>query len=117
MGCGLAAVLLAAIAAYGLAMFGIAEPVWAWVTSLSGFTLLVYKYDKVRSSVAQSGSERVPEWVLLSLALLGGTPGALLGMYLPPRHKTRKTSFKLKLLLVVAIQAAILYYLWPYLSG
>jgi uncharacterized membrane protein YsdA (DUF1294 family) len=117
MGCGLAAVLLAAIGTYGLVMFGILEPLWAWVGSLSLLTFLIYKYDKMRSAVAQSGGDRVPEWVLLMLALLGGTPGALGGMYLPPRHKTRKGSFKLRLMLVVAAQAAALYYYWPQLSG
>lgn len=117
MGCGLAALLLSIIGAYGLAMFGILEPFWAWVGSLSLFTFLVYKYDKARSAVAQSGGDRVPESVLLVLALLGGTPGALGGMYLPPRHKTRKGSFKLRLVLVVAVQAVALYYFWPRLSG
>lgn len=116
MGCGLVAILLAALGAYGLVMFGLAEPLWAWVASLSVFTFLVYKYDKARSAVAQSGGERVPEWVLLSLASLGGTPGALVGMYLPPRHKTRKGSFKLRLVLTIIVQAAVLYYLWPMLS-
>ncbi len=116
MGCGLAAILLATLGAYGLVMFGIVEPLWAWVGSLSVFTFLVYKYDKARSTVAQSGRERVPEWVLLFLASLGGTPGALLGMYLPPRHKTQKGSFKLRLALAIVVQAVVLYYLWPRLS-
>ena len=90
MGCGLAAVLLAAIWAYGLVMFGILEPLWAWVGSLSLFTFRVYKYDKMRSAVAQSGRDRVPEWVLLMLALLAGTPGALGGMYVPLGTRPRR---------------------------
>jgi uncharacterized membrane protein YsdA (DUF1294 family) len=73
----------------------------------------VFKYDKLRSQTARSGADRIPERALLLLALIGGTPGALLGMYVPPRHKTQKSSFKLRILLIVVVQIVALYFLLP----
>lgn len=73
-------------------------------------TLATYAYDK---AIANSGWMRVPEKVLLMLALVGGTPAALIGMWLF-RHKTSKGSFLAKLGLVVLIQVALIagYYLF-----
>jgi len=113
MGCGLLAVALSAIAAYALYARQILSAPWAWIAAISVFTFLVYKYDKFRSQTARSGADRIPERVLLVLALIGGTPGALLGMYVPPRHKTQKGSFKTQLLFVIVIQIVALYFLWP----
>jgi uncharacterized membrane protein YsdA (DUF1294 family) len=113
MGCGLVAIALAAIAAYILFVLQYLSAPWAWIAAISAFTLLVFKYDKLRAPSARSGAERIPERVLLLLTLIGGTPGALLGMYLPPRHKTSKGTFKMKLLVVLAVQAVALYFLWP----
>jgi uncharacterized membrane protein YsdA (DUF1294 family) len=113
MGCGLLAIAIAAGTAYTLYSLNVLPPLWAWIVAASALTLLVFKYDKLRAPAARSGAQRVPERVLLLLALAGGTPGALLGMYLPPRHKTSKSAFKLKLLAVVAIQIAVLYFYWP----
>ncbi len=66
--------------------------------------MVVYRYDKM---VAGSGRSRVPESRLLLLALVGGTPGAYIAMYLmQPRHKTRKLSFLLPFWGIVALQVA-----------
>jgi len=50
---------------------------------------------------------RVPEMVLLSIALLGGSLGALIGMFLF-RHKTRKPLFSLGLPLILLVHIGLL---------
>ncbi len=63
--------------------------------------------------VAGTQHTRVPEAILLALALCGGTIGALLGMTVY-RHKTIKASFRHKLWLVIVIQVALVvaYVIW-----
>ena len=53
---------------------------------------------------------RIPESVLLASAALGGSLGALLGMWLF-RHKTRKAKFFVTVPLLLAAQCALLYWL------
>lgn len=60
-----------------------------WIAALSAAALLAYGADK---AAARRGARRAPEARLLGLALLGGGPGALLGMTLF-RHKTRRLRF------------------------
>lgn len=79
---------------------GVRPPFVAWLAGISAAALAFYGYDKL---AAQAGRFRVPERVLLGLALIGGTPGALLGMLLF-RHKTRKASFLAALAVVLLIQ-------------
>ena len=55
---------------------------------------------------ARRGRRRVPERVLLGLALVGGSPGLVLGMLLA-RHKTRKASFLAALALILVAQAGL----------
>jgi uncharacterized membrane protein YsdA (DUF1294 family) len=54
---------------------------------------------------AESNERRVSEARLLTLAALGGTPGAKLGQALL-RHKTRKQPFARNLNLILAMQIA-----------
>src|SRR5687768_3511430 len=60
---------------------------WLALTSLVAFGACVW--DKQR---AQGGGSRVRERTLLVWALVGGSPGLLVGMVLV-RHKVRKASF------------------------
>ena len=53
---------------------------------------------------------RIPESVLLASAALGGSLGALLGMWLF-RHKTRKAKFFVTVPLLLAAQCTLLYWL------
>ena len=71
-------------------------------------TFFTYAYDK---AIADSEVERVPETVLLALAAAGGMIGALAAMWLR-RHKTAKSSFQLKLLLVAAVQFVLVVAYW-----
>lgn len=65
------------------------------------WTMLRFWEDKQR---AQAGDRRIPEADLLGLALIGGSPGALLARRLF-RHKTRKEPFSTQLFVIVALQA------------
>ena len=76
---------------------GLRQPLLAWLAGVSLAALAFYGRDKL---AAQGGRLRIPERVLLGLALLGGTPGTLLGMLLF-RHKTHKGPFLQRLLLVL----------------
>lgn len=68
------------------------------------WTVLRFWQDKQR---AQAGYRRIPESDLLGLALIGGSPGALLARRLF-RHKTRKEPFSTLLLVIVALQLGAL---------
>lgn len=65
---------------------------------------LAFGLDKHR---AASGGRRLPEARLLSLAWAGGLAGAWTGMAIF-RHKTRKTSFRIKMLLATVFNLG-----WP----
>ena len=79
---------------------------WSGVASVAAF--LAHVVDKL-AAVRQG--RRIPESVLHLMALLGGWPGALLGMGLA-RHKTRKAGFLLVTAGIVVLHAAIGYAAW-----
>ena len=68
------------------------------------WTIVRFWQDKMR---AQAGERRIPEAGLLGLALIGGSPGALLARHFF-RHKTRKEPFSTYLLLIVVLQLGAL---------
>lgn len=78
-------------------------PLLAWLVAVNAVTLLVYGYDK---GIAGGNRTRIPEAVLLGLALSGGTLGAFAGMLLF-RHKTRKPAFLIPFALIVVLQFAL----------
>jgi uncharacterized membrane protein YsdA (DUF1294 family) len=88
-------------------------PAYAWLVSANAITLLLYGYDKRQAVV---GGSRVPELVLHVAALLGGSPGALLGQGLF-RHKTQKLSFQMVFAAIVLLQTAALYGYWRFVHG
>lgn len=73
--------------------------------NIASFAL--YGSDKVRAS---RHKERIPERVLLGIALLGGSLGAGLGMWIF-RHKTRHMRFVVLVPLLVAVHLYIVYLL------
>lgn len=70
------------------------------LVNLAAFAL--YGIDKRR---AKRGKWRVPEAALLLIAVIGGSVGALAGMYLF-RHKTRKPRFSVGVPVILAMQVA-----------
>ena len=79
----------------------------AYLISINLITFLTYAYDK---RAARKHSRRTPERTLHILALLGGSPAALLAQQLL-RHKTIKRSFQLTYWAIVISQVALLVYL------
>ena len=73
-------------------------------------TWAAFAWDKRQAALE---GRRVPESALLGLSLVGGSPAAAVAMFML-RHKTRKTSFRLKFAGVVATQAAaiVAWWLW-----
>ena len=71
---------------------------WAFVLMLA---------DKLK---AKKGAWRIPEATLIGAALLGGSIGAITGMYLF-RHKTRHIKFSLGLPLILIVQLALGFFL------
>jgi uncharacterized membrane protein YsdA (DUF1294 family) len=70
------------------------------LVTVNCLTMLAFWQDKQR---AVAGERRIPEADLLGLALIGGSPGALVARRLF-RHKTRKEPFSTRLLVIVALQ-------------
>lgn len=99
---GAVGVILAAMATGALTLAAGLPPAMAWVLGISVVTFLAFGYDK---AVAGAGPTRVPEVVLLGLALIGGTLGAMLGMLLFNHKVGRKTTdFRIGLAVVAALQ-------------
>ncbi|MBQ7092475.1 MAG: DUF1294 domain-containing protein [Clostridia bacterium] len=78
------------------------------LTIIGGMSFLLFAMMGIDKSLAKRGAWRVPEKTLFLLALLGGALGGIIGMYFF-RHKTRHTSFKagLPMLLIVNIACCI----------
>lgn len=76
-----------------------------WCLALSLADFLLMGADKRR---AKKDRWRVPEKWFFLLALLGGSPGAIVGMYFF-RHKTRHWYFKWGLPAILLIQAGLLW--------
>lgn len=80
---------------------------WCLAVSLVDFCLM--GMDKYK---AKKDLRRVPEKRFFLLALLGGTPGAILGMW-TFRHKTRHWYFRWGLPVLLILQLA-LWFGWEY---
>ena len=82
-------------------LLNIAVPALLFVNA---WTILRFWQDKQR---AISGERRIRESDLLGLALIGGSPGALLARQLF-RHKTRKEPFSTQLYVITVLQIGAL---------
>ncbi len=84
-----------------------------YLAAINLLTFCVYGADKRRARIP--GARRVPEKTLFALALLLGSPGALLGM-LVFRHKTRHWYFRFGIPAILLAQAAAAVFLAQYFS-
>ena len=86
-----------------------------YLLAVNLLTFLVYGLDKwkaVRNGQrSKRSSRRIPEATLLLLAALGGSPAALLAMYLF-RHKTLHKKFRYGVPAIIIAQIALAIALW-----
>lgn len=75
--------------------------IYLFIINAIGFILMLV--DKIK---ARKNLWRIPEKVLFLSAILGGSIGSLLGMYVF-RHKTKHFSFILGMPLILAIQIVL----------
>ncbi|WP_409227226.1 DUF1294 domain-containing protein [Gudongella sp. SC589] len=66
-------------------------------------SLLLFRTDK---QLARKGKRRIAEKTLFLSAILGGGPGAVLGMHLFS-HKTKKAAFQLGLPLIAIVNVVL----------
>ncbi|MBQ8559558.1 MAG: DUF1294 domain-containing protein [Tyzzerella sp.] len=81
-----------------------------YLCAINIVTFLRYGWDKykaVQNERSKKAYRRTPEKVLISLAVVGGSIGALLGM-LMFRHKIRKPKFYLGVPAIIFLQAALI---------
>lgn len=71
-----------------------------WLLGMNSLAVIAFHHDK---RMAQSGGWRISEQTLLTIALFGGSVGALLARR-AFRHKTRKQPFGAQLHTIVGLQ-------------
>ncbi len=76
---------------------------WIWFIIINMVGYLVMSEDKKR---AQKRRDRVPEKTLFLLAAIGGSLGVIIAMY-RKRHKTRHTSFRIGIPILLFINAVL----------
>ena len=74
---------------------------WCYLIVINAITFLMYGIDKRK---ARKNQWRIPEKTLIFLAVLGGSPGALIGMY-TFHHKTKKLKFQIGIPFILVVQA------------
>ncbi len=75
-----------------------------YLTTVSLITFIAFGVDKRK---AKKGKFRISEKRLISLALIGGSVGALFGMY-TFRHKTKVNKFRFGVPCILILQIAII---------
>ena len=74
-----------------------------YLAGVNLLTFIVYGLDKYKAAHKRW---RIPEATLLILAALGGSPAALLAMYLF-RHKTLHKKFRFGIPIILLVQIAV----------
>lgn len=78
-----------------------------YLVLINALALLLMRLDKKK---ARRGAWRIPESTLLGAALLGGSVGGILGMYLF-RHKTRHARFFIGMPLILILQIGLFFFI------
>ena len=80
------------------------ESATIYLITINFITILLYGIDKYK---ARRDQWRIKERTLLLCAVLGGSPGALLAMWLF-HHKTKKPKFYIGVPLILILQIALI---------
>ena len=72
-----------------------------WLAVINVVTFFIFGLDKAKAK--HQGTRRIPEKTLFTLAIVGGSVGALLGMRFW-HHKTLHNSFRMGIPLILLIQ-------------
>lgn len=80
--------------------------IFYFVAGMSVWTFLLFGIDKWQ---AIHRGRRISEKTLFFFTLIGGSPGALLGMNIF-RHKTSKTSFQFVVALILLLQIGFIFF-------
>ena len=83
------------------------SPVLLYLIIVNAAAFLLMLADKQK---AKQGAWRIPEKTLIGAAAIGGSIGALCGMYLF-RHKTKHLKFTLGIPLILAVQVIAVIFL------
>ena len=78
-----------------------------YIVLLNAGSLVLMGFDKMSASV---NSQRIPEVWFFLISLAGGFVGVIIGMF-AFRHKTRKLSFQLKIVLAAILGTLVLVFL------
>lgn len=76
-----------------------------YLSLINVITFFVFGVDKGK---AAKNKWRIPEKVLFLLSIIGGSAGAILGMY-TFRHKTKKPAFKFGIPAILAVQVVVMF--------
>ena len=76
-----------------------------YLTIINAIAFALMLADKAR---ARKNLWRIPERTLFTAAILGGSVGSLLGMYLA-RHKTKHPKFVIGIPLILAVQLPLVF--------
>lgn len=79
------------------------HPVLLYLVIINAVAFTLMLADKLK---AKRGAWRIPEATLLGVAAIGGSIGAIAGMYLF-RHKTRHRKFTLGIPLILIVQIVL----------
>ncbi len=81
-----------------------------YLIGINFMAFLVYGIDKLKAILNNKHIRRIPEKQLHLLALVGGSLGAILSMFLF-RHKIKKLSFMVKYFLIILFQIFCYYFI------
>ncbi|MGU9939202.1 DUF1294 domain-containing protein [Empedobacter brevis] len=82
-------------------------PLFFTLLFINVLSFILFKIDKRNSII---GRRRISELTLCFVTLIGGTLGSIASMQIY-HHKTKKTSFIAKILIIIALQCSILLFL------
>lgn len=86
-------------------MMGIPNGIWIYLTAVNLVGMLLFAVDKRK---AVRGTYRISEKTLFAAAAIGGSAGALAGMYLF-HHKTKKNKFRIGIPMIMMLQIFLWY--------